>query len=303
MKTSNLIITFGLCSLLLSPASIFGMEKFNNEKIDETPKTVIFLTNKPPIPQRTNRTVSVPQLTQRNKFVTSLFDAYRGIKGNVVKELEDGKFDNTSNPGRVHLALNKCFACRDYMTLAKILKLCDSRGISIANINIIDQSNGLLEATKMEGQKAFNSIIDKNYIDGSKLLNKNLEDLKKYFTTRIKVINKMMLPYIDTAHTNFEKHDRTMKQVDDALSHLQKIKVESAQNILLECIGKEKKKDVAAIFNKFPKGTRNEAPTNNFKLSEQIKSATNSVCDQLKIISEKLNQIPPVPVMKAIADQ
>ena len=36
MKTRNLIITFGLCSLILSPASIFGMKQMKKKVVEGT---------------------------------------------------------------------------------------------------------------------------------------------------------------------------------------------------------------------------------------------------------------------------
>ncbi len=350
MKTNNLIITFGLCSLLLSPAYIFGMERFKKgkkavkagkkafkrtleektypqdndskkipsiiitkhgdekEKLDQQatgsedqfdiilesdsdgeenmkPQTVVLVEPSPP---------------KKNNIATFFFDLYRGIQGNVIEELKADKFNHTSNLERIYSAINKCLKCKKVTSLTEILRLCNEKQITVTDINIIDLSCNFLTDKKKETQKAFTDNIDKNYTNGSKLLNENLENLFIAFANKIKAMEIEMVQYTTIAHEEFTRHDNTTKQIEDALLYISTEKIKLSQTLALECT--DNKKKLADFFSKAPqkKDKQSSKINNNYEFSKQMEENTKLILGQLKTISNTLNRLPSMPPIKAI---
>ena len=213
MKTSNLIITFGLCSLIFSPASIFGMEtrKRRNKKernyadvtkkgirvtqknhtieIDSEPKyqlgtdeesttidTVIIT------PFSTNDSSNVEEgPSYMNRVLTWCKDACWNEKVNILAELTNDTFDsnNTSNLRRLEKALEQCCKEDDPITLINIISLCNSKEIDIDNRVLMTRIHKFLLSQKTQKEKELEDLKSQLTNSSDNYIKKCIEYIKK----------------------------------------------------------------------------------------------------------------------------
>ncbi len=247
MKTSNLIITFGLCSLIFSPASIFGMEtrKRRNKKernyadvtkkgirvtqknhtieIDSEPKyqlgtdeesttidTVIIT------PFSTNDSSNVEEgPSYMNRVLTWCKDACWNEKVNILAELTNDTFDsnNTSNLRRLEKALEQCCKEDDPITLINIISLCNSKEIDIDNRVLMTRIHKFLLSQKTQKEKELAKVVNKHHNDIAQQLNEKLKQLKEVVGPRAKEIEDLKSQLTNSSDNYIKKCIEYIKKI------------------------------------------------------------------------------------------
>jgi len=301
MKTSNLIISLSLCSLLLSPASIFGMKKEEDSDKDFIIVTVDDSNKKKETNKENILDSTEIKTTSSSSLSWTFVDLFRNPKTLVISSLKNNTYYHTSGLKGINMALRRCFLDKDYTSLTCILGLCKTNKIFIADDPIIKQCLELLEIKKRKEEKIFIDKLNQNYTNDSKCLNKELEKLKKDFVTVVDTLKKM------TSNYEFKKSDENNnKATNTALKYLQNTKRKLTKQTMLAFTGNtnEKKEEVAAFLNKYrPDGkkiTENTTYTNALELMDKLKKKIEPTYQTVYQMNKKLSEIPP---MKAIIEQ
>ena len=249
MKTSNLITTFGLCSLLLSPAYIFAMEtrKMRNKnkrtysdvvkkgirvtqknEIESKPKyklgadeestTTETVTTMPPSTNDSSNVEEVP--SYMNRVLTWCKDACWKEKANILLELTNNTFDpkNTSNLRRLEKALEQCCKEDDPITLINIMDLCEDKEIDIDNKILMTRIHKFLLSQKTQKEKELAKIVDERHNDISQQLNEKLKQLKEVVGPRVKEIENLRLQLTNSYDNDIKKHIEYIKTIKEGQS-------------------------------------------------------------------------------------
>ena len=350
MKISNLIITPSLCFLLLSPASIFGMKQMDNvkKKIEEgtkslltkkkkkqvvaevatsatTNKTNLILEpddksdNKPedetPKSDKNKTKPPVPlrriELSQKRLLTRMFSDTYRGTIKNTIREMQNNLPD-AFNRERVNFVIKKCSSDGNVTSLITILKLCFDKKRIILDTEVTKIAYKILEDEKTRSKIIFSEKVNKNYADGSKVLNQLMKNLKEDYAARVKIIEGMMSSYINNDNKFFETHDTKKKKIEDVLATLknhqdQENMLLCKRRLLAKNNDEQSKLDINSIFAKYylddKKSTEDPDNKKYFVFSNQFKTEAEKRFNKFNETTKTFDKITPIPPIQANLEQ
>ena len=219
MKTSNLIITFGLFSLLLSPASIFGMETrkrtyvdVTREGIRVTQKNHTLEIDQAPSYQHTDSSEKLSILTWLTWFKDNVISS---PGQNVLTELRQKTFEKGSTPNlrRLEKAVKEFLRAGDYRNLTELLELCNQQNIKIYSTVLMKSIHQFMQNKKAEIEQELAKVTIVNYDQIAVQANKKLKRLKTFVDTEVKQFTDLMKKRQDSVNEDIEKHCKEIRMV------------------------------------------------------------------------------------------
>ena len=249
MKTSNLMITLSLCSLLLSSASIFGMEtrKRRNDKgrtYADVTKTGIRVTQKDRTIEidselrdqsdtdekstttETSTVTTTPiqtNNTTKNSLSSESLGIFKWLRDNVISspgqnvltELRQKTFEKGSTPNlrRLQKAVEEFRSAEDYRNLTELLELCKQQKIKIDSTVLMKITHQSLQEKKAEQEQELAKVIIAHHGNITTQANKQLKRLQELVDTEVKKFSDLIKKSKNSLNDDIENHGKEIRIV------------------------------------------------------------------------------------------